>query len=71
MRTLGTILSGLLLAAWVAYLSWPVSAEGPAPQATQVPVKRIASTVEPSKKMAEPQAIVDAPSPIDVLEPAV
>jgi hypothetical protein len=64
MRTLGTMLSGLCLFAWVAYLSWPVSVDGNA-------TPRQTSVVEMSKPSAEPAPMVDASPTSDNLEPAV
>jgi hypothetical protein len=46
MRILGTILSGLCLFAWVAYLSWPVSSGGALPS-RPVETRRLTAETAP------------------------
>ncbi len=64
MRVLGTILSGLCLLAWVAYLSWPVAAD-------RIAMPRQTSVVGKAKPSAEPAPVVDATPTSDNPEPAV
>ena len=64
MRIIGTILSGFCLFAWVAYLSWPVSADGSV-------ISRPATVVETSKPTAEQVPVADATPTSDKLDPAV
>jgi hypothetical protein len=63
MRILGTILSGMCLFAWVAYLSWPVSADAPASGAGR--------PVETRRANAEWTPPVDLVPISDNIEPSV
>jgi hypothetical protein len=64
MRILGTMLSGLCLLTWVAYLSWPVSADGSV-------MPRQATVVETAKPTPLPAPVADALPTSDKLDSAV